>query len=72
MVWIGALMVSDDASDAFVVDADGVVRGCGMTSLGIEEGGSKSSVYISSKILESPMIAAGWSAKCVSADSKCA
>ena len=52
--------------------AEGVVRGPGVTRGGIEGAGNRSSVYISSRMLERPTMAAGWSAKLFRADSYCA
>jgi hypothetical protein len=50
-------------TEVLTVDDDGAERELGSTRLGIEGGGSSSSVYISSKMLERPTIAEGWSAK---------
>lgn len=52
------------------VEADGVLIGTGSSSLGIVVGGRRASEYTSRRMSERPIIAAGWSAKYVSADSK--
>lgn len=62
--------VTVDVVDVLAVEAEGVVRGLGTTSLGIEGGGRRSSVYMSSSMFDRPIIAAGWSAKWLRADSK--
>jgi hypothetical protein len=41
------------------VEAEGVLRGPGRTSCGMEGGGRRSSVYMSKSMLERPMIAPG-------------
>jgi len=56
--------------NALMVDADGVDAGFGRTRAGRAGGGRRSSVKMSKRISERPMMAAGWSAKCDRADSK--
>lgn len=43
----------------------------GKTSGGMDGGGSRSWLYMSSRILDNPTMDEGWSWKCVNADSKC-
>lgn len=52
------------------VDAEGLVRLLGGTSGAIKGGGRRSSLYTSRRMLESPTIAEGWSAKWVKENSK--
>lgn len=60
----------EGTAGVFRVEADGVLIGTGSSSLGIVVGGRRASEYTSRRISERPIIAAGWSAKYVSADSK--
>lgn len=59
-------------ADVLSVLAEGVLIGPDGLRGGIEGAGKRSSVYISSRIFDSPTMAAGWSAKLFSANSNCA
>lgn len=60
--WDVSSLVADAAVDVGVP---------GMTSSGSDGGGRRVSEYMSSKIFESPIMAAAWSAQCVRAASNC-
>jgi hypothetical protein len=72
LVWVAWVAWVAGVADVLRVLADGVLRRPDGIRGVIEGAGKRSSVYILSRILERPTMAAGWSAKLFSADSNCA